>query len=278
MIIAIRGASGFIGKALSAELHRRGHSVMPLTRNEFPHNGTDIVFNLGGENIAAGRWTAKRKSAIWDSRVGATNELVVHLGTMTPPPSIFLCASAIGIYGDHPELEVNEGSSAGHGFLADTCRAWEQAAATATAHGIRTIQARMGMVLHPDGGALAKMMPAFKLGLGGRLGDGNQWVSWISRHDCVEALIRLVEDDRFSGPVNLVSPNPLIQKDFASALGRFLNRSTFSPIPPFVLKLLFGEMAQELLLAGQRVVPGVLEANGFKFRDHQIENAWGNSR
>jgi hypothetical protein len=249
-----------------------------LARNEFPHSGTDIVINLGGENIAAGRWTAKRKAAIWDSRAGATTELVAHLGTMTPPPTVFLCASAIGIYGDHHDLAVDEDSSSGHGFLADTCRAWEQAAATATAHGIRTIQARMGMVLHPDGGALAKMIPAFKLGLGGKLGDGRQWVSWISRRDCVEALIRLVEDDRFSGPINLVSPNPLIQKDFARALGRFLNRPTFSPIPPFALKLLFGEMAEELLLAGQRVVPGVLEANGFKFQDQRIENAWGDSQ
>lgn len=286
--IVLAGGSGLIGTALLRLLRDEGHSVMrlvrtrPQTDDEFAWDiergeidaavleGAEAVVHLGGGNIAAGRWTAARKEALWNSRIDSTALLVNALQRSTTPPKIFICASAIGIYGDRGDELLSEDSELGHGFLADLGRAWESAAAGAP---MQVVHARFGVVLGRTGGALAKMRLPFKLGLGGRLGSGQQYMSWISLEDAVAAIHWMLNARALSGPVNVVAPHPVRNSEFTRALGRALSRPTPFPAPAFALRLALGQMADEALLASQRVEPSRLLAADFKFSLPDVESA-----
>jgi hypothetical protein len=229
--------------------------------------GVDAVVHLAGESIAAGRWTAERKRRIRASRVDGTRLLAGALGQLTRKPAVLVSASAIGIYGDRNDEELDEGSAPGSGFLADVGRDWEAATETAAAAGIRVVLARMGIVLAREGGALGKMLPPFRLGLGGPLGRGSQWMSWITREDAVAAILATLERPGLAGPVNTVAPAPVTNAEFTRLLAAAVSRPALFPVPALALELLFGEMAREALLASQRVVPRKLLAAGFRFAD-----------
>jgi len=225
---------------------------------------------LGGDNIAAGRWTAARKEVLWKSRIDSTALLVNALQRCAAPPKIFVCASAIGIYGNRGDEVLSEESELGHGFLADLGRAWESAAAAAP---MQVVHARFGVVLSRAGGALAKMHLPFKLGLGGRLGSGQQFMSWISLEDAVAAIYWMVSARALSGPVNVVAPAPVRNGEFTRALGRALGRPTLFPAPVFALRMALGEMADEALLSSQRVEPAKLLAADFTFSLPDVDSA-----
>lgn len=283
MKIVIAGASGFIGQALVAGLESDGHEVRRLVRTAatgprtIPWNpaareldatalhGVDVVVNLAGENIGAGRWTAGRRRGILQSRLSATGTLVDALARLDRPPTVLLSASAVGFYGDRGDVELDEAAPGGDGFLADVCRRWEDEAARAGALGVRVVRARFGVVLAVEGGALARMLPVFRLGLGGRLGSGRQWMSWISRDDAVAALRHLLGGG-VEGPVNLVAPAPVTNAEFTRCLAQALRRPAIFPVPAAALRLALGQMADEALLASTRAVPGRLRASGFAFR------------
>ncbi len=292
--IAVTGASGMIGTQLSSVLTARGDQVIPLKRGSsqpegddsgvfWDPNGTgicqptaaegiDTLVHLAGESIASGRWTAARKQLIRDSRVSATTNLVRSLGRMNQPPSTFVCASAIGIYGDRGSEELSESSPRGMGFLAEVCRDWETAAAEAEQFGIRVVQIRIGVVLSPRGGALANMLTPFRLCAGGIIGNGKQYWSWIGLHDLVRVLIETIDNDALRGPVNAVSPNSMTNYDFTKTLGTVLRRPTVFPLPAFMAKIILGEMAEELLLSSARVVPQELNEHGFEFEHADLES------
>ena len=286
LAVGLTGASGLVGSTLAAMLTTGGHRVIRLVRSKGsgpglsalwdPEKGVlepekleglDAVVHLAGENIADGRWTARKKDRILHSRVAGTTNLVRSLGALETPPRTFLSASAIGIYGDRGDESLDETSATGSGFLADVCRQWEEAAESATAFGMRVATARTGIVLTPAGGALAKMLPAFRMGGGGRLGSGRQFMSWISIDDAAAALIHILLRPEMSGPVNLVSPNPVRNAEFTRQLARTLGRPALLPMPAFAAKALFGQMAEEALLASSRVKPEKLEKSSFRFRD-----------
>lgn len=291
MNILVTGASGFIGSALASRLGKNGHRVVPLRRTSpgndagptwDPHAGQvhvesagplDAVVHLAGENIAQ-RWTPTAKQRIRASRVDATRLLCEALGRLPQPPRVMVCASATGFYGDRGNEVLDEKSEAGTGFLAEVCEAWEAAAEPARQRGIRVVHLRFGIVLAQHGGALAKMLPAFRLGLGGRLGTGRQYWSWI----CLEDLLRVVElalqNDRLSGAVNAVTPEPATNAHFTRFLARALRRPAFLPVPTFAVSLLFGEMGREALLASARVQPARLLECGFEFRFPQLDAAF----
>jgi uncharacterized protein (TIGR01777 family) len=291
MKVLVSGASGLIGSALAQSLVAAGHAALRLVRQPTSAGdevawdpaagaldaarleGLDAVVHLAGENIAQGRWTATKKGRILASRAGGTRLLAAALAQLTTPPRCFGSASAIGYYGNRPDEDVDEASEPGSGFLADVCRQWEAAAEPAAAAGIRTVLLRFGVVLDPAGGALATMLPLFRWGLGGRLGNGRQWVSWISRSDAVAAIMHVLGDDALRGPANLVAPQPVTAGELAAALGRVLRRPAVLHVPAFALRLLAGEMADEMLLAGVRAVPRRLRESGFAFRDPQLEPA-----
>jgi uncharacterized protein (TIGR01777 family) len=235
-------------------------------------DGVDAVINLAGERIDQ-RWTESTRRAIHDSRTLATSLLARTVATLAQPPRAFVTGSAIGVYGDGGEGLLDEASPAGDGFLANVVRDWEAATAPAESAGIRVVKARSGVVLSERGGALARMLPPFKLGLGGRAGSGEQWTSWISLTDEVRAMQFLLDRDDIRGPVNLVAPNPVRNADFAKTLGHVLHRPAVAPIPTFAFDLMFGEMARNTLLASQRVVPGVLTRLGFQFEHPTLEQA-----
>jgi hypothetical protein len=235
--------------------------------------GLDAIVHLAGENIASGRWTSARKRAIRDSRVGGTAALTGSLGKLEAPPRVFVCASATGFYGDRGEERLDEGARRGEGFLADVCAAWEAAARAAESACERVVLARFGVVLG-DGGALARMLLPFKLGLGGPLGSGRQHMPWIALDDAVGALLFTLTEPGLSGPVNLVAPEETTNRDLTRALGRVLRRPAVLPVPAFALRLALGrEMADELLLASARVVPRVLVERGFEFSRPRLEDA-----
>lgn len=236
-------------------------------------HGIEAVIHLAGENIASGRWTSGKKERIRTSRIDGTRLLSEAIASLQPRPSVFLSASAIGYYGDRGEQELDETSSPGEGFLADVCRQWEEMTKAATTAGIRTVRMRFGMVLASNGGALAKMLPAFRLGLGGRLGNGRQYVSWISLPDVVGAISHCLQTDAVAGAVNFVSPTPVTNREFTATLGKVLHRSTFLPAPAGMLKLFLGEMAQELLLASTKVKPTRLLESGYRFHHPQLPHA-----
>ncbi len=292
MKILVSGSHGLVGKALIRSLTSDGHEIVRLVRNERSFGapeiewhpdlgridvqqleGFDAVVHLAGENIAAGRWTADKKRAIRDSRIKGTSLLSESLARLSRPPAVFVSASAIGYYGDRGEELLTENSRPGKGFLADLCVEWENAASAAVEKGIRTAFPRFGIILDPHGGALAKMLTPFRMGAGGKIGDGKQWMSWIALEDVAGGLKFLIEDASMRGPVNFVAPNPVTNAEFTETLGRVLSRPTFLPAPAFGLRLLFGEMADALLLSSQKVEPAVLEDKGFLFGWPTLEPA-----
>jgi uncharacterized protein len=284
----ITGGSGFIGTALCAELQRAGHQVLVLTRSaaaaaaRLPAGvqavddlggleGVDAVVNLAGESIVGGRWTASRKQVLLDSRIGTTRRLLNWLEALPRRPAVLVSGSAIGYYGPHGAEELDEDAAPGEDFAAELCRAWEAEALRAEALGLRVCRLRIGIVLGPGGGALASMLRPFRLGLGGPMGDGRQWMSWVHRADLI-ALIRWLAESGRSGAWNGTAPQPVDNAEFSRALGRALRRPARMTTPAFALRAMFGEMA-DLLLTGQRVLPRRALAEGFEFRFPQLEAA-----
>lgn len=293
MRVAVSGASGLVGEALCALLTTGGHEVVRLVRHPDPGEGEaswdplgeglvdpaqvgrlDAVVHLAGENIASGSWTEERKKRILRSRVEGTRNLIASLTKLESPPKVFVCASAIGWYGtEHDDEILDESMPAGQGFLAKVCREWEAEADGASELGIRVIKARLGIVLSPKGGALERMLPIFKLGGGGTLGSGDQWMSWVMLDDVIGAIHHALMNDDVTGPMNVTGPNPVTNKVFTKTLGDVLNRPTILPAPKFALRLVMGEMADEMLLASVRAVPRKLEATGYEFRARELEAA-----
>lgn len=292
MRVAITGGTGLIGTALTEALRARGDLVVIVSRRGpagatrvvwdpaegfEAHDalvGIDAVINLAGESVA-GRWTARKKTRIHDSRQQATQAVIAAIEQAgAERPRVLVNASAVGFYGSTGEQPVDESSPPGDDFLATVTRDWERAAAAVehlTDPPVRLCVARIGVVLSADGGALAKMLPAFRMGVGGKLGSGQQWMSWISLHDVVAALMWLLDHDDARGAYNLVAPTPVRNAEFTAALGRVLRRPTVMPIPRFGVKLAFGEMGDTVLLHGQQVVPRRLLDAGFTFADPQLE-------
>ena len=290
MKILVAGSSGLIGTALCSRLEREGHEIVRLVRREPAQGelrwdpeaseleqealeGIEAVVHLGGRNIVAGRWTTTVKAQLHQSRVQTTQLLATRLAGLAAPPRVLVCASAVGIYGHRHNEELDEESDTGEGFLAELGRAWEGASAVAAEAGVRVVQARLGIVLSRQGGALAKMLLPFRLGMGGKIGSGRQYVSWISLADAVAALIYAVENDALRGPVNLTAPQPVTNAELTRTLGRVLRRPTLLPLPAFAAKLVLGELAEEGLLASQRVRPKRLLEAGFEFAHPELEGA-----
>lgn len=291
MKILVSGASGFIGSALMETLIRRGEDVHRLIRlDRVAHSGEviwdpsqgfiqhrhlnhlDAVIHLAGEPIL-GRWTTHKLQQIRDSRLIPTQFLARTLAEMTAPPKVFLCASAIGYYGNRGEEILTEQSPAGEGFLAEVCRDWEAACDPAVQAGIRTVHLRFGVVLGTNGGALGQMLRMFRIGLGGSLGAGQQWMSWISMEDTVRVIQSCLDKESFSGAVNLTAPEPVRNRDFAKILGHAVHRPAVMPVPQLALRMKFGPLADEVLLASARVLPEKLMAAGFSFRHGTLETA-----
>jgi uncharacterized protein len=289
--IAVTGASGFIGKALVEELTRTGHWVQPLVRRPAQPGeiswdpaggrldpgdleGVDAVIHLAGENVG-GRWTAARKARIRESRVSGTRLLSEALARLRQPPAVLVSASAIGIYGNRGSESLTETSGPGDpgDFLVSVAREWEAAAEPARAAGIRVVHPRFGVVLSPNGGALKKMLLPFRLGLGGRLGDGSQWMSWISIDDAVGAIQHAISSPTLRGAVNATAPEPVTNRDFTTTLGRVLKRPTPFPVPASALRLALGEMADGTLLTSVRALPTRLLESVYRFRHADLESA-----
>lgn len=286
MKIAISGASGLVGSQLAPFLTTGGHHVLSISRSPGENTiqwdikngeidldaleGLDAVIHLAGESIV-GRWTEKKKEAIRRSRVDGTKLLSESLAELKNPPKVLVCASAMGFYGDRGDEILTEASPPGKGFLADVCREWEAAAQPARDAGIRVAHARLGIVLSPKGGALAQMLTPFKFGVGGKIGSGKQWWSWISLDDVVGALHHVVMNDQIQGPVNLSTPKPATNAEFTETLGKVLSRPTVIPVPTFAAKMALGEMADEMLLSSCRMEPKVLEDTKYPFRDPHLE-------
>jgi uncharacterized protein (TIGR01777 family) len=295
MRVLVTGATGFIGSALVPFLAARGHVVTRLSRGAPPAapgvadvrwdprhgdvaraalEGHDAVVHLAGENIADGRWTAEKKARIRESRVGLTGLLAGALAGLARPPQVLVSASAIGVYGDRGDERLAEDSPPGRGFLAGVARDWEAAADPARRAGIRVVHPRIGLVAWPTGGALGRILPPFRLGVGGKVGSGRQWVSWIALDDLLDVLLALVTDGRFAGPVNAVAPGALTNADFTRVIGKVLGRPTALGAPAFAARMALGaEMADETVLASARVVPARLEAAGHRFHHPEFEGA-----
>jgi uncharacterized protein (TIGR01777 family) len=235
--------------------------------------GLDAVIHLSGANLAASRWTAGYRREIVSSRVDSALALAGALAALPRPPRTFLAASAIGFYGDRGDERLDENSPSGRGFLAEMCRAWEAACLAAADAGIRVVHLRFGVALAAHDGALAKMLPLFRLGLGGRLGPGKQWMSWIALDDLIAAVLFLLDSSDVTGPVNLTSPHPVTNAEFTRVLGRVLHRPAVLPAPAFALRLMLGPMADEALMLSTRVVPAKLLDAGFRFAHPEIEGA-----
>ena len=269
MNISISGASGFIGRHLLKSLATAGHSPRALSRHAPPAE-SDVVIHLAGEPIAQ-RWTAEAKRRIRESRVAGTSNLVEALGRLPHRPEALICASAIGYYGSRGDEILTESSAPGSGFLPEVCVAWEREAQAAEAFGMRVVRVRTGIVLDSNGGALVRMLPPFRMGVGGRLGTGRQWMSWIHLED-LAALFQFAVESQVRGPLNAVAPHPVTNADFTRELALALRRPAMFPVPEFALRLLFGEMAG-VLLDSQRVAPAAAEAAGFRFRFPQLAAA-----
>ena len=291
MDVAITGSSGLIGTALANALHARGDRVVPVLRGSglglrwdpaagvidaAGFEGLDAVVHLAGEGIGEKKWTDEQKRKIRDSRVLGTELLAGALAGLTRPPAVFVSGSAIGWYGNRGDERLRESSAPGpkDDFLAGVCVEWEAAASAASDAGIRTVLLRTGIVLSADGGALARMLTPFKLGLGGRIGTGRQYMSWISLADQVGAILHAVDTASSSGPVNATAPAPVTNAEFTAALGRLLHRPTKLPTPLLPLKIVFGaEMVQSLLVNGACVLPEQLQSSGYAFAHPNVDEA-----
>jgi uncharacterized protein len=290
--ILITGSSGLIGSALTSFLAARGHEILPIIRardkipaHAIPWNpsagtlplealeGADAVIHLAGENIAGGRWTADRKHRILESRRRGTSLLVDSLSRLSAPPRVLISASAIGYYGNRGEEVLKENSSPGQGFLADVCREWEEAAGPAAQKGIRLVMARTGLVLSSAGGVLSRIVLPYRMGLGGRIGNGRQYMSWIALDDLTRAIYHAIQKEDITGPMNAVAPRPVTNLEFTETLGRVLSRPMLFPLPAAAARLLLGEMADALLLASARVEPASLLNSGFRFQYPDLDSA-----
>ncbi|MFH1918267.1 MAG: TIGR01777 family oxidoreductase [Planctomycetota bacterium] len=289
MNVLVTGASGLIGRTLVPRLEAEGRRVYTLAREKRggdpwwdPESGTidfgdldelSAVVHLAGENIAQGRWTRAKKDRIRQSRVEGTRLLVQALKALSPRPSTLISASAVGFYGDRGDKLLNEQSEPGSGFLASVCQEWEAETAPAAASGIRVVLARFGVVLSAAGGAIRSMELPFRLGLGGAMGPGTQYLSWITAEDVAAILQFLLNDESISGPVNVVSPNPVTNREFTKALGRVFRRPAVLAMPTFAARLLFGEVADQLLLSSARVTPEKLLSAGYAFQHPELNGA-----
>lgn len=291
MRVAITGSSGLIGTALRRALTERGDEIVRVVRSNpgatdvlwdikagtidaESLDGVDAVVHLAGEGIGEKKWSEEQKAKIYNSRIDGTTLLSNALANLSNPPSVFVCGSAMGIYGDRGADKMTETSAPGTGFLAEVTKDWEAAAAPAIDAGIRTVFPRTGIVLSTEGGALKEQLPFFKIGIGGKIGDGTQYWSWISMPDYIRALLHLIDSD-LSGPVNLTAPNPSTNAEFTKALGKALGRPTFLPTPkPAVIIRLGAECAQALLYDSTRVIPQVLLDSGFEFEHANIDDAF----
>lgn len=299
MDVVIAGGSGFIGSALRRSFEADGHRVIRMVRPDSEGSGTsgsggdtitwdpaaaridagglegvDAVVNLGGVGIGDKKWSDDRKDEILQSRLTTTGLLSGTLAALRKPPAVFVSASAVGYYGNRGDEELTEGSGPGQGFLADVCVAWEDAARPAAEAGLRVAWIRTGLVLHPSGGVLRRLLLPFKLGAGGRLGKGTQYMPWITLDDEVGSIRRIIDDASMGGPVNLTAPNPVTNAEFTATMGKVLGRPTAIPTPLLPLKLRYGgELVQSLLLDGQRVLPAKLEEAGHEFGHTELEPA-----
>ena len=286
----VTGSSGLIGRALVSSLLAKGDEVVRLVRSKPRESevfwdpskgeidragleGLDQVVHLAGENIASARWTEEQTAKIRDSRVNGTRLLARALAGLADPPTAMVCASAVGFYGDRSDEVLTEDSPPGSGFLADVCRDWEAATTPATSNGIRVVNLRIGMVLSFPGGALEKMLTPFRMGVGGKVGSGDQFMSWIELSDLVSVINHALSHTSLTGPVNAVAPGAVTNLEFSKTLGSVLGRPTVFPLPAFAARLAFGEMADELLLASARATPARLLASGFSFRFPDLEGA-----
>ncbi len=290
MKILIAGSSGLIGSALAKFLESGGHRVLPLVRKETAKGGIlwdpesrsidteelegfDVVLNLAGENIAGSRWSEKKKERILNSRVKSTRFLCESLKKLQHPPKVLLNASALGYYGNVPEGTAAESTPAGEGFLAHVCQEWESATERLMGEDIRIVLLRTGIVLSPKGGALKRMLAPFKMGLGGTIGSGDQYMSWIDIEDEVSAIYHCLTTESLRGPVNLTAPNPVTNRDFAKTLGKVLGRPAMLPMPAPLARMVFGEMADEMMLTGAKIIPEKLQSTGFEFKYPSLEGS-----
>ena len=291
MKIAVTGATGMVGSAFAALASTGGHEVVRLVRREAatddeiqwdPEQGTidadrlagvDAVVHLAGDNISEGRWTEAKKKRIRSSRVEGTRLIAETLAKLDTKPRVLVAASAIGFYGNRGDEPLDESAQVGEGFLADVCREWEAATQPAVDVGMRVVNLRIGVVLSPRGGAVAKMLTPFKLGLGGCIGNGQQYMSWISLDDVIATIHHALMTESLSGPVNAVAPGAVTNREFTKTFGKVLKRPTILPMPAFAAKLAFGEMADDLLLSSTHVLPNKLSESGYKFRHPQLEQA-----
>ena len=295
MKVLISGSSGLVGSALCQRLEAEPDcEIVRLVRKQSPDtqqtsvvwnpaegqlepqafDGVDTVVHLGGVNIAGKRWSPEVKQKIFNSRFQSTSLLASQLATLEQKPTVFLCASAVGFYGDRGEERLDESSPRGEGFLADVCQAWEQATLPAQDAGIRVVNMRFGMILDRKGGALGQMLTPFKMGVGGRLGSGKQYWSWIALPDVINALQFCLNLSELAGPVNFVAPDEVTNLEFTKTLGKVLSRPTCLPVPAWGVKTAFGEMGQELMLTSARVIPKKLTEAGFQFQYPQLEDAF----
>jgi uncharacterized protein (TIGR01777 family) len=292
MKVLVTGASGMVGTQLLQAVREAGHAPFRLLRSRpspgdrdptwdpaagqldaAALEGFDVVVHLSGESIGASRWSRERKKRIRDSRVDSTRLLSGTLAQLQRPPKVLVCASAVGFYGDRGDQALDEQAPPGTGFLSDVCREWEAASSDASAAGIRTVHLRFGIILSATGGALSKMMPPFRFGLGGPIGNARQYMSWVTLDDTIAIIGYAMENDAMRGPVNVVAPQAVRNAEFTKALGRVMRRPAFLPLPALAVRLLFGEMGEALLLASTRAMPSVLLQSGYTFRHPELEGA-----
>lgn len=295
MKFLISGSTGLVGSALSHRLTLDGHEVTSLVRGKRTnHNGIvwdpltgetnltrwenfDVVIHLAGESVAENRWNEKIKKRIAESRIIGTKNLARNLESLTYPPSLLISASAIGYYGDRSDSVLDEMCGSGRGFLAEVAEEWEDSSQVHPKSGVRIVNTRFGIILSEDGGALEKMLTPFKMGVGGRLGSGKQYMSWIGIEDVCESILHLIFKSELSGPVNIVSPNPVTNLEFTKTLGSVIKRPTIFPVPEFALKTIFGtEMSQEMFLSSMRVIPQKLIDDGFQFKHPKLKDCLNN--
>jgi uncharacterized protein (TIGR01777 family) len=292
MRVAISGASGYIGTAVRAALEAGGHEAVALRRGpesdpdaswspaegwvrEGAFDGIDAVVHVTGASIGAKRWSAGRRELLRESRIDATRVLVDHIASLPSPPSVFVAASAIGIYGERGDEQLTDDAERGSGFIADLVADWEAETLRLGEHGVRAVALRFGPLVARDSELMARLLMPFRMGVGGRLGSGKQWFSWVSAEDAVAAVLFALAHDDLSGPLNVTAPQPLTNADFTRALGRALGRPTVFPMPALVLRAIFGVgRAEELLLVSQRVLPARLIDAGFEFQHATIESAF----